>query len=420
MADILGAIANPQMADIAGALDFRAKRLQEDEDRRKKIRTDQLAGEALANGLVPGSTMHKLATENPSAYLGITKSMGIDPSDGSGAHQMTVDANLINKFADSGDIPGAIGYMQSELERRKQLGLNTGYLEKGLQAVQQDPHKFFNAIDMVDKTWNPAPVKDGYTLGENQNRYNANNELVASGPKKAPGSDSEKKFRGEVVNTADGAYVYSGQGNSLQPLLDPNGNQVTSSVYDPTVAANVTRAKTGAEVSTKQSLDLADKYYQKIAPINNAIANFDDAIRLIDSGAGTGKVESLLPSFRQSSIELDNVRRNLGLNVIQNTTFGALSEGELKLALDTGLPTGLDGAGLKQWISRKKDAQIKMRDYLENAVSYLGEGNTIADLSKRQRDERNQGGSGQGSSTPGISGEVKQQSLDDLVNKYAK
>ncbi len=166
------------------------------------------------------------------------------------------------------------------------------------------------------------------------------------------------------------------------------GRQQAVSNVDLTMKPVIAGATEKSTTQTKQSLDLADKFYQKITPINNSIANFDDAIRLIDSGAGTGKIESLLPSFRQSSIELDNVRRNLGLNVIQNTTFGALSEGELKLAMDTALPTGLNNEQLKQWIQAKKNAQVKMRDYLENAISYLGEGHSVTELSKLQKQER--------------------------------
>lgn len=210
---------------------------------------------------------------------------------------------------------------------------------------------------------------------------------VAVQEREANRANDPRQFAGQVVNSNEGLLVFDPSTKKMvRATID--GKPIVGAAYDPTTAAAVAGAKTSAEVGTKQSLDLADKYYQKIAPINNAIANFDDAVRLIDSGAGTGKIESLLPSFRQSSIELDNVRRNLGLNVIQNTTFGALSEGELKLALDTGLPTGLNGPELKDWISRKKDAQVKMRDYLENAVSYLGEGHSISDLSKQQRSER--------------------------------
>jgi hypothetical protein len=415
--NLLGAIANPAMADIEGALDYREKKLAEDEERRKQIRINQLAGQALSTGLVEGSIMHKLALEDPKSYFAVSKSMGVDPSDGSGVNQLTVDVNTINRLADGGDVPGAINYMRSELDRRKQLGLKADYLEKGLEVVQQDPAKFFNAVDLMDRSLNPSKEAEGFTLGEGQKRFDSQGRQIAS-VAKAAGSGDEKLFRGEVVNTANGAFVYSGKGNTLEPLLDPQGNQVKSSVYDPKAIAENTRAKTDAEVSTKQSLDLAKTFYEKIAPINNAIANFDDAARLIDSGAGTGKIESLLPSFRQSSIELDNVRRNLGLNVIQNTTFGALSEGELRLALDTGLPQGLDGPQLKDWIMRKKDAQVKMRDYLENAINYLGEGHTIADLSRKQRNQR-QGGSGNGGMTPGITENTTDSSIDELVNKYA-
>jgi len=184
---ILGAIANPQIADIAGALDYRQKKLDDDEAKRKAIRVNQLAGQALSSGLEPGSVMHSLATENPQGYLAISKSMGIDPSDGAGVHQMTVDANTINKLANAGDIAGAINYMQTEAERRKSLGIKADYLDRGLQAVQANPHQFFNGVALLDQSFNPAQAKEGYTLNEGDRRFNAKNELVASGaPKRDP------------------------------------------------------------------------------------------------------------------------------------------------------------------------------------------------------------------------------------------
>jgi len=195
------------------------------------------------------------------------------------------------------------------------------------------------------------------------------------------GSVLQGKARADAVRAAQDYGV------DIQSRRAGGREQSVSDVkldMNPQIAGAVEKSQT----QTKQSLDLAEKYYGKIAPINNYIANFDDAIRLIDSGAATGKIESLLPSFRQSSIELDNVRRNLGLNVVGNTTFGALSKGELDLALDVGLPTGLEGNELKQWITNKKSAQVKMRDYLESAISYLGEGHSIAELSKVQKENR--------------------------------
>jgi hypothetical protein len=180
MADILGMVANPQMADIAGAIDYREKKLAADEAKRKEIRTNEIMGKALSTGLREGSVMHQLALDNPQAYLTISKHMGIDPSDGNGMHQMTVDINNINKFAKT-DPQQAIGYMMQEKERRSKLGLNTDYLDKGLAAAQANPGQFFKAVEISDQTWNPSETKEGFTLGDT--RYDAKGKVIATNPK---------------------------------------------------------------------------------------------------------------------------------------------------------------------------------------------------------------------------------------------
>lgn len=69
----------------------------------------------------------------------------------------------------------------------------------------------------------------------------------------------------------------------------------------------------------------------------------------------------------------------MGLDIIGGTTFGALSESELAFALDTALPTKLEGPELRAWIERKKAAQMKLSQELEKAAIYLGKpGNTPA------------------------------------------
>ncbi len=65
---IMDQIANPQMADIAGALDYRQQRLDADEQRRKKIRIGQLVAEAVPN-LKEGSPLYNLATEAPEQFV---------------------------------------------------------------------------------------------------------------------------------------------------------------------------------------------------------------------------------------------------------------------------------------------------------------------------------------------------------------
>jgi hypothetical protein len=94
----------------------------------------------------------------------------------------------------------------------------------------------------------------------------------------------------------------------------------------------------------------------------------------------------MLPSVRESSIKLDNIQKRMGLDVIGNTTFGALSESELNFALDTALPKDLPPAELREWLTRKRESQQKLAAYLENAASFLGKpGNTVSDFLEMQK-----------------------------------
>jgi uncharacterized protein with PIN domain len=137
------------------------------------------------------------------------------------------------------------------------------------------------------------------------------------------------------------------------------------------VQAGIENAKNAAQASVKA--------FDELGKVRKNMANLDMAIEAIDNGANTGFIQQFLPSIRTASVELKNVRNRLGLDVIGDVTFGALSEGELKLALDTAIPTGLDEPELRDWLVKKKNAQEVLSDYLHAAGVFLGTaGNTQA------------------------------------------
>jgi hypothetical protein len=141
----------------------------------------------------------------------------------------------------------------------------------------------------------------------------------------------------------------------------------------PTIAATTQAAKA--------AITRSEKAFDQIGKIRPNIANIDEAIRLIDEGAATGVVQSRLPSVRAASVELNNLQGRLGLDVVGNTTFGALSEAELNFALDVALPTNLDQPDLKRWLQRKKESQQKLVAYLERVATFMGTpGNTVKDF----------------------------------------
>lgn len=136
----------------------------------------------------------------------------------------------------------------------------------------------------------------------------------------------------------------------------------------------------GKSSAIKAAVNKGAKAFDKIQTTTTAISNYDEAISAIDAGAETGVIDSLLPSFRTASIELDNVVKRLGLDVIGNTTFGALSESELKFALKAAIPDNLQPVELKEWLIAKRDAQKKVKERVEEAASFLSTGtHTLAD-----------------------------------------
>ena len=108
------------------------------------------------------------------------------------------------------------------------------------------------------------------------------------------------------------------------------------------------------------------------------IANLKEARRLVaEEGASTGVLQRFLPTFRDSTIALQEVQRRLGLDVIGSVTFGALSESELQLALETALPTGLSGPALIEYLDRKIVAQEKVAREQQKLAEYLLRGGDL-------------------------------------------
>lgn len=157
-----------------------------------------------------------------------------------------------------------------------------------------------------------------------------------------------------------------------------SGEEVTPERVGEAEAVIAARKETGkrqAEISAK----VVDKSFERIGKVNRNISNIDKAISALDRGARTGAVQRFLPSITAASRELEQIRNELGLDVIGDVTFGALSEGELKLALDTALPTGLDESQLKDFLQRKRAAQVQLRTSLEDAAKFLSvPENTVA------------------------------------------
>jgi hypothetical protein len=145
--------------------------------------------------------------------------------------------------------------------------------------------------------------------------------------------------------------------------------------------------RAGGRAAATFAVQQSGEAFQNILNSRTNIANLREAKRLIlEEGANTGFIVDNFPSWKDSTIALDNVKNRLGLDVVGSVTFGALSASELDLALNTALPTNKTEEGLVDWIDRKIVAQEKLQDYLYEQATFLADGDkTVGDWLRKQK-----------------------------------
>ena len=186
----------------------------------------------------------------------------------------------------------------------------------------------------------------------------------------------------QVVDIGGVGHLWEPITKTLSPM-SVNGEQITPETVG---ASKGTIA--GATEGGKQAVTAGKEFFDKLGPVNTSIKNITNAINAIDSGANTGFIASKLPSVTEASIALDNIRGQMGLDIVGASTFGALSESELAFALDTAMPVDMEPKALRSWLGKKKGAQMKLRAELAKTARYLSTpGNTIGSyMTKLEKD----------------------------------
>ena len=160
-------------------------------------------------------------------------------------------------------------------------------------------------------------------------------------------------------------------GGSNEPVAQADFERVMNEAREAGITDTI-RGSAAAEAG-KSAVEVGTKAFETMGKLVSEMAILERAKTLVlpEGGANTGWLAANLPSVFASSIELDNLQSKLGLAVVGQNTFGALSKGELDLALATALPTTMQEAELADWIDRKLAAQRKLIRHYSDAASYL-------------------------------------------------
>lgn len=187
--------------------------------------------------------------------------------------------------------------------------------------------------------------------------------------------------------------IGSASAKSYAPQLDPKTGQYYVTTFDPATGQAKRIDVSGAVGETpeqeaqrvmKEKLSIAD--YEKAATVgqemfsragnlDSMLYRLNEAYQALERGGKSGVFQQYLPAFDESTAALRAAANSLGIDIINSATFGALSEKELQLALQTGLPMSLGEDQLKDYIKRKVAAQAKLRDELLKQARTLTSGN---------------------------------------------
>ncbi len=299
---------------------------------------------------------------------------------------MFTDARTVNSFLKSGQTGQALNVLSNRLSFIEQFG--------GDPTDTREIADFISAGDIQGATSLLDSVEDAgvKTVNQSTGKSFLSDPLEAQRKRElsVPAlSDTEKSFKkltsleaqlsaANKTGDKDAIEAATNQVNNFKTLSGKFGASTQTK-------ADIAVDKANRIALSKQASDASSTAFKGLKNVRSTILNMGDAIKALDKGADTGPIISKLPSFRESSIELDNVRSRMGLDVVGSTTFGALSESELAFALDTALPDNLQPKALKSWLKRKQTSQRKLAKGLRDAAVFLGKpGNTIADYIERQ------------------------------------
>jgi len=130
-----------------------------------------------------------------------------------------------------------------------------------------------------------------------------------------------------------------------------------------------------AMADRKQAQDVGFAAFQSADRLGQSIQKLYSAYDASTAGGRSGIVNQMLPALDSATAELRSMANQLGIDVINSATFGALSAAELQLALSTELDLSLPPEQLRNQIESRIRAKDKMRAELLKAARTLTSGN---------------------------------------------
>lgn len=337
-----------------------------------------------------GTGMNGMDQQRPS---GLLEFMGIQQRDPSAEGETAMPFYQRPRFA---DFMGALAVGLNELRQRPSEAIPQ-IVAAGQERRRDDRQRNATTewlmsqpggqsyVQLINSGAAPSQAVGAYINAQRSDRQAAQNANVQSVQQLPDGGavyymrDGQIVVRSVAGETLEGeaAQQYVREAQSYGADLQ---SQIYGSRRSGTLEAEIELggAAAGASASGTEMVNRAFQAFDQLQNVNSSISTIDQAIAAIDAGAQSGMIYNMLPDVTQASASLRNAMNRMGLDVISSITFGALSEAEMNLAMETAVPRNLAPAELRAWLEERRSVQVKAAEALRNAANYFStSGNTL-------------------------------------------
>ena len=396
------------MPDIAGALDFRQKRLQEEQQRQKDAKMKELFSQSVLPNLREGSVQYEMAKEDPERFIAYSKAMGVPVDKASMLEQQSKDVYALSNIIDKNDPQGALQFAQTLIAEREGQGLNADREKKWLSGAMEEFNttgslgRSGNAIKMMNETMNGdliAKAKEakrkadleerGMKVKEGQLRQKEK-EMSMGGGENAGVQSSNILDDGTVIQVlkSGGTRVVDPAGNALSGQARADAIKAAQN-YGAEIQSARAGGRTAAAETAKGITKYKDTLFDSINNGNRTLNKYEMAIEQIDKGAESGPVMKMLPSLQDSTLLVDTIRKDIGMEIVGSGVLGVNpTDDDVKLAMEVAIPEGLRPDVLKKEIKRRAQVISDLNNAQREYYRMLDSGMTKGDILKAAEEKR--------------------------------
>lgn len=405
---LLSQIANPQMPDIAGALDFRQKRLQEEQQRQKDAKMKELFSQSVLPNLREGSVQYEMAKEDPERFIAYSKAMGVPVDKASMLEQQSKDVYALSNIIDKNDPQGALQFAQTLIAEREGQGLNADREKKWLSGAMEEFNttgslgRSGNAIKMMNETMNGdliAKAKEAQRKADIEEREMKVKEGQLRQKEKEMSMGGGENAGVQSSNILDDGTVIQVLKSGETRVVDPAGNALSGQARADAIkaaqnyGAEIQSARAGGRTAAAETAKGITKYkdtlFDSINNGNRTLNKYEMAIEQIDKGAESGPVMKMLPSLQDSTLLVDTIRKDIGMEIVGSGVLGVNpTDADVKLAMEVAIPEGLRPDVLKKEIKRRAQVISDLNNAQREYYRMLDSGMTKGDILKAAEEKR--------------------------------